>query len=172
MSLTLSYSSEINALLCSQRVTLLLKKIFWEWNAAHPVGYNSPLQIKMAVWHTFLKKFELAGSQEHTADYNGFLAHFEFLKSVQMAITIFSGHGPNPYPMWLVRRSMEDDWSSRQYFFLKGAQAWEFFARVFCSKRTHLVMWLRVWGKNRFFYQMIPDFEGLWFFAAYWVCGK
>ena len=21
--------------------------------------------------------------------------------------------------------------------------------------------------KNRFFYQMIPDFEGLWFFAAY-----
>jgi hypothetical protein len=26
--------------------------------------------------------------------------------------------------------------------------------------------------KSRIFYQMIPDFEGLWFFAAYWVCGK
>ncbi len=25
----------------------------------------------------------------------------------------------------------------------------------------------RVWEKNRFFYQMIPDFESLWFFAAY-----
>ncbi len=26
--------------------------------------------------------------------------------------------------------------------------------------------------KNRIFYQMTPDFEGLWFFAAYWVCRK
>ena len=34
----------------------------------------------------------------------------------------------------------------------KGAQAWEFFARVFCSKRTHLGMWLRVWEKNSTFF--------------------
>ncbi len=32
-----------------------------EGNAAHPVGYNSPLQIVMAIYHTFLK-LELAGS--------------------------------------------------------------------------------------------------------------
>ncbi len=31
--------------------------------------------------------------------------------------------------------------------FFKGAQAWEFFARVFCTKRTRLGMWLRVWEK-------------------------
>ncbi len=28
--------------------------------AAHPVGYNSPLQIKMAIWRPFFE-FELAG---------------------------------------------------------------------------------------------------------------
>ncbi len=26
--------------------------------------------------------------------------------------------------------------------------------------------------KNRIFDQLIPDFDGFWFFAAYWVCGK
>jgi hypothetical protein len=26
--------------------------------------------------------------------------------------------------------------------------------------------------KNRIFYQMTPVFDGFWFFAAYWVCGK
>jgi hypothetical protein len=35
--------------------------MFSEDNAAHPVGCDNPLQIVMAVWHTFLK-FELAGS--------------------------------------------------------------------------------------------------------------
>ncbi len=60
--------------------------------------------------------------------------------------------------------SKEDD--------IKGGQAWEFFARVFCTKRTHLGMWLRVWGKKSIFYQMTPVFDGFLFFAAYWVCGK
>jgi hypothetical protein len=26
--------------------------------------------------------------------------------------------------------------------------------------------------KIEFFYQLTPDFDGFWFFAAYWVCGK
>jgi hypothetical protein len=26
--------------------------------------------------------------------------------------------------------------------------------------------------KNRIFYRLTPDFDGFWFFAAYWVCGK
>jgi hypothetical protein len=55
---------------------------------------------------------------------------------------------------------------------LKGAQAWEFFARVFCSKRTHLGMWLRVWVKKLIFLSNDPCLEGLWFYAAYWVCSK
>ncbi len=78
---------------------------------------------------------------------------------------------------WLKHKSASFEIEIRSFFVgwdveLKGAQAWEFFARVFCSKGTHLGMWLRAWGKNRFFYQMIPDFVGLWFFAAYWVCRK
>ncbi len=43
----------------------------------------------------------------------------------------------------------------------KGAQAWEFFARVFCTKRTHLGMWLRVWGKKSNFLSNDPCFR--WF---------
>jgi hypothetical protein len=46
---------------------------------------------------------------------------------------------------------------------VKGAQAWEFFTRVFCTKWTHLGMWLRDWGKNQIFYQLTPDFDGYWF---------
>ncbi len=57
-------------------------------------------------------------------------------------------------------------------YFLKGAQAWEFFARIFYTTWTHLGMWLRDWTKNKCFYQLTPDFEGFWFFAAYSVCGK
>ncbi len=41
----------------------------------------------------------------------------------------------------------------------KGAQAWEFFARVFCTKRTHLGMWLRVWGKKSNFLSNDPCFR-------------
>jgi hypothetical protein len=54
--LTLSYASELNAVLFPQRVTLPLNKcrdMSSDCYAAHPVGYNSPLQIKMAVWSTF-----------------------------------------------------------------------------------------------------------------------
>jgi hypothetical protein len=38
----------------------------------------------------------------------------------------------------------------------KGAQAWEFFARVFCTKWTHLGMWLRDWGKKIKFFISWP----------------
>jgi hypothetical protein len=54
----------------------------------------------------------------------------------------------------------------------KGAQAWEFFDWVFCTKRIHLGMWRRDCKKNRIFYRLTPDFDGFGFFAAYWVCGK
>ncbi len=50
LCLALSYSSEINDLLCPHRGFPTL-----------PVGCHSPLWIKMAVWRTFLE-FELAGS--------------------------------------------------------------------------------------------------------------
>ncbi len=54
----------------------------------------------------------------------------------------------------------------------KGAQAWEFFACVFCTKWPIWVCDLGTGEKNRTFYQLTPDFDGFWFFAEYWVCGK
>jgi hypothetical protein len=57
-------------------------------------------------------------------------------------------------------------------FSIKGAQAWEFLDRVFCTKQTHLDMWRRNFEKFEFFSQLTPDFDGFWFFAAYWVFGK
>jgi hypothetical protein len=46
-----------------------------------------------------------------------------------------------------------------------------------CDFKNHLqfqYLWCDLGSgkKSRIFYQMISDFEGLWFFAAYWVCGK
>jgi hypothetical protein len=55
---------------------------------------------------------------------------------------------------------------------VKGAQAWEFYAHVFCTKRTHLGMRRRTVKKIKIFYQLTADFDVFWFFAAYWVCGK
>jgi hypothetical protein len=43
--LTLSYSAEINTMICLSS----------EGYPAHPVGYNSPLHIKRNTLHTFLK---------------------------------------------------------------------------------------------------------------------
>jgi hypothetical protein len=59
--LPLSFSLEINAVTDPQRFTLPLKKRHDKSSkgySTHPVGYNSLLQIQMAV----LKKFELEGS--------------------------------------------------------------------------------------------------------------
>jgi hypothetical protein len=64
VGLTLSYLSKINAAFCPQRVSWPLKgrcDVFSGVDAVHPVGCDSPLQIVMAVWCTFLR-FELAGS--------------------------------------------------------------------------------------------------------------
>ena len=47
---------------------------------------------------------------------------------------------------------------------LKGAQAWEFFARVFCTKRTHLGMWVGDWGKKSNFLSIDPWF---WWFLVF-----
>ncbi len=54
----------------------------------------------------------------------------------------------------------------------KGAQAWAFFPRVFCTERTHLGRGLGNKTKKFFFLHLTPDFDRFWFFAAYWVCGK
>ncbi len=62
--LTLSYSSKLNGYLYHQRVSPSLKKhrdVLSEGNAAHPVGFDSLLQIVMAVWCPFFE-FELSGS--------------------------------------------------------------------------------------------------------------
>ncbi len=45
--------------------------------AAHPVGYISPLQTKMAIWRIFLNLYFLAGVWEPATDYNGCLAQFK-----------------------------------------------------------------------------------------------
>ncbi len=49
--------------------------------------------------------------------------------------------------------------NKKQKMHIKGAQAWEFFARVFCSKQTHLGMWLRVWEKKSIFLSNDPWFR-------------
>jgi hypothetical protein len=67
--------------------------LFWEYllriigifslQCAHPVGYSSLLQKKMAVWRTFFE-FQLAGSgvgARSRLQNNGCLAHFKLKKS-------------------------------------------------------------------------------------------
>ena len=49
--------------------------------------------------------------------------------------------------------------------FFKGAQAWEFFDRVYCTKRTHLGMWRRDCKKNRIFLSIDPWFRWFWVFC-------
>ncbi len=46
----------------------------------------------------------------------------------------------------------------------KGAQAWEFFALVFCTKWTHLDVWLGDWGKKSIFLSIDPWF---WWFLVF-----
>jgi len=46
----------------------------------------------------------------------------------------------------------------------KGAQAWEFFARVFCTKWTHLGMWVGDWWKKSNFLSIDPWF---WWFLVF-----
>ncbi len=58
---------------------------------------------------------------------------------------------------------------------LKGAQAWEFFRFSLACFALNEPIWVCDLGtgeKNRIFYQLTADFDGFWFFAAYWVCGK
>ncbi len=65
--------------------------------AAHPVGYNSPLQIEIAVWRTFFE-FELVGSGVGAP----FILQWLFgalqikIKVRQMAIFICSGLRTQP----------------------------------------------------------------------------
>jgi hypothetical protein len=55
--------------------------------AAHPVGYNSPLQTKMAIWRIFLNLYLLVGVWEPTADYSGCLTRQNDHYSLQRAAT-------------------------------------------------------------------------------------
>jgi hypothetical protein len=48
--------------------------------AAHPVEYNSPLQIKMDIWRTFLNLNLQGRAWKAAAFYNGCLASFKFKK--------------------------------------------------------------------------------------------
>ncbi len=82
--LTLSYSSEINAVLCPQRVSLLLKKnaVICPQRAVLHCCPSSKveqlMQIKMAIWRSFLNLNMLDRVREPAADYNGCLARFKF----------------------------------------------------------------------------------------------
>jgi hypothetical protein len=55
--------------------------MFSEGNAAHPVGSDSPLQIVIAVWRTFLYLNLLGQVSLPSADNNGCLARFKLEKS-------------------------------------------------------------------------------------------
>ncbi len=59
-----------------------------------------------------------------------------------------------------------------QFKTVKGAQAWEFFAGIFYTISEPIWVWLGDWTKKCIFYYLTPDFEGFWFYAAYWVCRK
>ncbi len=51
--------------------------------AAHPVGYISPLQLKMAIWRTFFLNFNLLGRvREPDVDYNGSFSRFKLKKKL------------------------------------------------------------------------------------------
>jgi hypothetical protein len=97
-SLNLSYSSEINGVLFPQRVSLPLKKhrnISSEgYSAYHPVGFHSPLQIKMAVWRTFFQ-FAFAGpGVAARCKLKWLFVTLILKKSAPTAITICSGLPP------------------------------------------------------------------------------
>ncbi len=66
---------------------------------------------------------------------------------------------------WAMLHLMQASFNS-----LKGAQAWEFFARVFYTKWTLLGMWLRDKEKNWFF--IAWPFISMVFFTACWVGAK
>jgi hypothetical protein len=56
--------------------------------AAHPVGYNNPLQINMVIWRSFFKCNLLGWVLEPAANKIGCLVASSFKKSGQTAITI------------------------------------------------------------------------------------
>jgi hypothetical protein len=53
------------------------------------------------------------------------------------------------------------------YWYLKVPKRENFSLAFFALSKPIWVCDLGSGKKNRFFYQMIPDFESLWFFAAY-----
>jgi hypothetical protein len=76
---TRSYSSGINTVLCSQRVSLLLKKTPWYVLRGLSCPHR-PLQIKMPAGTLVSNLNLLGGVWKPAANYNGCLARFQFLR--------------------------------------------------------------------------------------------
>jgi hypothetical protein len=55
---------------------------------------------------------------------------------------------------------------------IKGAKREKFSLAFFALSEPIWVCDLGTGEKNRIFYQLTPDFDGFWFFAANRVCGK
>ncbi len=55
---------------------------------------------------------------------------------------------------------------------LKVPKSENFSLAFFALSESIWVCDLGTGEKNLIFYQLTPDFDSFWFFAAYWVCGK
>jgi len=89
--LTLSYSSKINGFYILRGFLRLWKKccvLFSEGNGAPSVACDSPLQIVMAVWHTFFIWTSWVPVCKPSAYNSGCLARFKFKRGSQTTITI------------------------------------------------------------------------------------
>jgi hypothetical protein len=62
--------------------------------------------------------------------------------------------------------------SSKKIDLLKVPKRENFSLAFFALSEPIWVCDLGTGEKKRIFYQMTPDFDSFWFFAAHWVCGK
>ncbi len=63
-------------------------------------------------------------------------------------------------------------WIRISYKILKVPKRENFSLAFFALSEPIWVCDLGTGEKNRIFYQLTPDFDSFWFFAAHWVCGK
>ncbi len=149
---------------------------------------------------TFLhpgRKFKLAGVNKLC-----FSWHCPFLTQNKEKICGMDGHqtGMNSIlvsKFWNLLKNMKYFWGCTYIYFLWGLRGFARTRNFVCAsiywllnfvylifKRENFSLeffalsepvWVCELGtgeKNWFFYRMTPDFDGFWFFAAYWVCGK
>jgi hypothetical protein len=74
------------------------------------------------------------------------------------------------YQLWITWVSLKILRSAMEH--LKVPKRENFWLAFLALSKATWVCDLGSGEKIRIFYQMTPDFEGLWFFAAYSVCGK